>query len=124
MRKAIFLAVLLIGVLMVIAGTAGAYSAKRHKTRIILTNGGPTGASGTVSCTTAPCPPVCRSKRHVTLFRIQNGASAPVGSAVTNARGAFRVSAPLMAGYYDATVTAKHVGTNFCVAATSIRYHF
>jgi hypothetical protein len=124
MRKAIFLAIPVLGVVMVMAGTAGAHSAKKHKTKIVLTNGGPTGASGTVSCTTSPCPPVCLSKRKVTLFRLQNGASAPVGSGMTNARGTFRINAPLIAGYYDAKVAAKRAGTTSCAAATSIRYHF
>jgi hypothetical protein len=123
MRKAILLAVSLIGVVM-IAGTAGAYTVKKHKTKIVLTKGGATGASGMVTCAARPCPPVCLSKRHVTLYRLQNGASAPVGSGVTNSRGAFRINAPLIAGYYDATVAAKRVSTTSCLAATSIRYHF
>jgi hypothetical protein len=124
MRKAIFLAISLIGVLMLIAGTADAQSAKRHRTRIILTQGGATGASGTVGCTSTPCPMVCLSKRHVTLWRIQNGVSTAVGTTVTNPRGGFKVSTPLITGYYKASVIIKHSRTTSCTAATSIRYHF
>jgi hypothetical protein len=125
MRKAIVLAVSLVGIVMLIAGTAGAHSAKTYKSKVVLSNGGPTGASGMVTCTTSRCPATCVSKRKVTLFRIQNGVSAPVGSAQTNTRGSFRVNSPLIAGNYDATVAPKRVSKKiFCATATSIRYHF
>lgn len=111
--------------LTLLAGTAGAHATKAFKTRVVLTKGGPTGASGKVSCTTAGCPRTCRSHRKVKLFRVQAGPDRSFGSARTDLAGSFRINAPLVQGNYYATATPKTLGGgDSCGAGVSIRYHF
>jgi hypothetical protein len=117
--------VLVVAGFMLLAGTAGAHTTKTFKTKVVLTKGGPTGASGKVSCTTRGCPRTCRAHRKVRLFRVQAGPDRSFGSTRTDLAGAFRINAPLIAGNYYATAAPKTLGGgDSCAAGVSIRYRF
>jgi hypothetical protein len=123
--RTLLLVALVAAGLALLASTAGAQTTKTFKTKVVLTKGGPTGASGKVSCTTAGCPKACRKHRKVKLFRVQAGPDRSFGSTKTDLAGAFRINAPLIAGNYYATAAPKTLGGgDSCAAGVSIRYHF
>lgn len=123
--RTLLLVALVAAGLALLASTAGAQTTKTFKTKVVLTKGGPTGASGKVSCTTAGCPKACRKHRKVKLFRVEDGPDRSFGSAWTDASGAFTVNAQLIQGFYYAEVLVKALGGgDRCAFGVSVRHHF
>lgn len=128
--RALSVLVALIGVALLAAGVADAHKIK-YVTKAKLTSGGPTGASGRVSCTTKGCPKACKAKRKVTLFRDNEtgGPDQKFGITMTRSTGDFRVDASLLAGDYYVVVASRQivanaVHTHLCRAATSVSMRF
>lgn len=96
---------LVIGVLAA-AETAGAHKIN-YKTKVSITGGGPTGATGRLSCTTRGCPTPCRSNRTITLFLGKEGPDQLMGTGRTKADGSWAISAQLTAGDYYVVAAGK-----------------
>jgi hypothetical protein len=105
------------GAVLCATAIAGLGTAEGHRfnapTTVRITDGGPTGASGSV---TSPRP-VCLPNRTVTLFKVQGSRHDKIGTATTDAQGQWRVQAHLLAGFYQATVSSKTLPAKPATAA-------
>jgi hypothetical protein len=108
---------LVVGAALCATAIAGLGTAEGHRfnapTTVRITNGGPTGANGVVSSPRA----VCVANRTVTLFKVQGARHDKIGTATTDAQGQWRVQAHLLAGFYQATVSAKTLPAKLATAA-------
>jgi hypothetical protein len=111
------------GAVLCATAIAGLGTAEGHRfnapTTVRITDGGPTGASGSV---TSPRP-VCMPNRAVTLFKVEGSRHEKVGTGTTDAQGQWKVQAHLVAGFYQATVSAKTLPAKQATTAKKHRHH-
>lgn len=100
LRRSLLVSVLFVCGLAV-ASTAGAHKIT-YVTKVSITAAYPTGASGSLSCATHPCPAACHKKRLVYLMQIRHGPDQVMGTGRTTANGSWTIPALMVRGSYYA----------------------
>jgi hypothetical protein len=103
------------------AGAKKGHAAKKPRvgSEAVLDSVGPDGITGRVSSAQG----ACRAQRHVTVYRVNTGASIPSGEFVaatwTHGDGSWSVPGPMYPSQFYAVVDSKSAKRVVCESATS-----
>jgi hypothetical protein len=110
-----------IGVVPAAASAKKGHAAKKPRVgaEAVLDSVGPDGIAGRVSSPNGSC----RAQRHVTVYRVNTGASIPSGEFVaatwTRSDGTWSVPGPMYPSQFYAVVDSKNAKRVVCESATS-----